>query len=155
MFLFFNKVVCRPVADSTFHVHWVLGLTAGTMALVLLAAVSYQCAATWRWLKEGALRGWEEGLAGAGDLQAAVRISHSLPDLKRPTRQEYVQEAKGDKKVRMRKGPRAAQLTLVRCKKRIVPLYHNNIVEIIYKTVLQLVVIDNAYCTKAEAGNGQ
>ncbi|KAJ1526091.1 hypothetical protein ONE63_009256 [Megalurothrips usitatus] len=67
------------------------------MALVLLAAVSYQCAATWRWLKQGALRGWEEGLAG--DLQAAVRISHSLPDLKRPTRQEYVQETRSEKKV--------------------------------------------------------
>ncbi|XP_052122010.1 synaptotagmin-10-like isoform X3 [Frankliniella occidentalis] len=75
---------------------WVL-LPLAAMALVLLAAVSYQCAATWRWLKHGALRGWEEGLAG--DLQSAVRISHSLPDLKRPTRPEFVQEVKNEKKV--------------------------------------------------------
>lgn len=72
-------------------------LPLAAMALVLLAAVSYQCAATWRWLKHGALRGWEEGLAG--DLQSAVRISHSLPDLKRPTRPEFVQEVKNEKKV--------------------------------------------------------
>lgn len=89
----------RAVAD--WWADWSLALVGAGMALVLLAAVSYQCAATWRWLKQGALRGWEEGALGglAGDLQAAVRISHSLPDLKRPTRQESVQENKTDKKV--------------------------------------------------------
>lgn len=77
-------------------------ITITVMALVLLAAVSYQCAATWRWLRtlgmsdEEAQEGMPDGVK-----QASIRISHSLPDLQQEnmtTRKEYVQE-KDSKKV--------------------------------------------------------
>lgn len=64
------------------------GVLLSAVALVLVAAVSYQCAvATWR--KFLRMRGWRMGSTGdsgveAGGAQnaaAAVRISHSLPDL--------------------------------------------------------------------------
>ncbi|XP_059469596.1 synaptotagmin-10-like [Neocloeon triangulifer] len=53
----------------------------GAVAVLLVAAVSYQCAlATWRKL----LRGWRLGSDSGVEAEAAptaVRISHSLPDL--------------------------------------------------------------------------
>lgn len=67
-----------------------------SMALVLLAALSYQCTATWKWIREKA--------CGKTDViedtikskqQATIQISSSLPDLQveqlKPT---YVQEIK-------------------------------------------------------------
>ena len=72
------------------------------MALVLFATVSYHCAATWRWL-----RGLGREVVGSSEdalsKQAAIRISHSLPDLKtEPIRQEYVQDPKDTKKVNLK-----------------------------------------------------
>jgi hypothetical protein len=69
------------------------------MALVLFATVSYHCAATWRWLR-GLARDPDGHAEDALAKQSAIRISHSLPDLKtEPTRQEYVQDPKDSKKV--------------------------------------------------------
>lgn len=71
-----------------------------TMALVLLAAVSYQCAATWKWLRTLGISedDPQDGIPD-GVKQTSIRISHSLPDLQQePTRREYVQE-KETKKV--------------------------------------------------------
>ncbi|XP_063229106.1 synaptotagmin-10-like [Bacillus rossius redtenbacheri] len=70
------------------------------MALVLFAAVSYQCASTWRWLRGLALGDSDSDGEDPLSKQAAIRISHSLPDLQsEPTRQEYVQSPKDTKKV--------------------------------------------------------
>lgn len=70
------------------------GVLITAMALGLLAAVSYQCAATWKWLKGRTRRDSEES-NGSLSKQAAIRISHSLPDLQtEPLKQEYVQEHK-------------------------------------------------------------
>ncbi|KAI4463956.1 hypothetical protein MML48_4g00006711 [Holotrichia oblita] len=73
-------------------------ITAGViiivMALVLFAAVSYQCAATWRWILDKTCRDTSD-TESALSKQAAIRISHSLPDLQtEPLKQEYVQEHK-------------------------------------------------------------
>lgn len=65
------------------------------MALVLLAAVSYQCAATWRWIRTTIIRrDSQSSVTSVNDSkQASIRISHSLPDLQsEPTKHEYVQE---------------------------------------------------------------
>lgn len=88
------------------------GVVVTAMALGLLAAVSYQCASTWRWLRGRALTAMGVDGNGSGDgcmtddensalsKQAAIRISHSLPDLQtEPLKQEYVQEHKDNKKV--------------------------------------------------------
>nr|CAD7412496.1 unnamed protein product [Timema cristinae] len=84
---------------SSFPYQVLAGIIVTVMALVLFAAVSYQCAATWKWLKELALGEGESGGEDALSKQAAIRISHSLPDLNsEPTRQEYVQENKESKK---------------------------------------------------------
>lgn len=65
------------------------------MALVLLAAVSYQCAATWKWIRDKTCGDPSEGESSVTKQQAAIRISHSLPDLQtEPLTQEYVQEHK-------------------------------------------------------------
>ncbi|CAH2979426.1 unnamed protein product, partial [Chilo suppressalis] len=65
------------------------------MAAVLLAAVGYQCAATWRWIMGRSRRDSEDSNCDSLSRQAAIRISHSLPDLQtEPLKQEYVQEHK-------------------------------------------------------------
>ncbi|RZF38680.1 hypothetical protein LSTR_LSTR003486 [Laodelphax striatellus] len=86
------------------------GAAAG-MALVVLAALSYQCAASWRWLRAHRVVFWAEESAEDGDeqgsrapdgvKQAAIRISHSLPDLKPPPAlaQQYVQDKDNKKHV--------------------------------------------------------
>ncbi|XP_066999874.2 synaptotagmin-10 [Anabrus simplex] len=82
---------------STWSYQFLGGVLVTVMAMVLFAAVSYQCAATWRWLR-GRRRDSEND---SDDLskQAAIRISHSLPDLKpEPARHEYVQDPKENKK---------------------------------------------------------
>ncbi|KDR07453.1 Synaptotagmin-9, partial [Zootermopsis nevadensis] len=74
------------------------GVLLTAMALVLFATVSYHCAATWRWLR-GLARDPDGHADDALAKQSAIRISHSLPDLKTdPTRQEYVQDPKDAKK---------------------------------------------------------
>jgi hypothetical protein len=90
------------VADElpgSFGYQVVGGLLVTAMALVLFATVSYHCAATWRWLR-GLRRDSDGNADDALTKQAAIRISHSLPDLKtEPIRQEYVQDPKDIKKV--------------------------------------------------------
>ncbi|GLV36122.1 Synaptotagmin 1 [Carabus blaptoides fortunei] len=77
------------------------GVLITAMALGLLAAVSYQCAATWKWLRGRTRRDSQESDQGSAlSKQAAIRISHSLPDLQtEPLKQEYVQDHKDTKKV--------------------------------------------------------
>lgn len=66
-----------------------------TMALVLLAAVGYQCTATWKWIKDKTCGDPHTDDASLAKQQAAIRISHSLPDLQtEPLKKEYVQEHK-------------------------------------------------------------
>ncbi|KAG8256272.1 Synaptotagmin-9 [Homalodisca vitripennis] len=79
---------------------FISGVLVSSMALVLLAAVSYQCAATWKWLRTLGLSE-EEAQEGTPDgvKQNSIRISHSLPDLQQEPTHEYVQE-KDSKKVR-------------------------------------------------------
>ncbi|XP_039294897.1 synaptotagmin-9 isoform X2 [Nilaparvata lugens] len=92
----------------------VTGAAVFGMALVVLAALSYQCAASWRWLRAHRVVFWAEETAEDGEddgergsrapdgvKQAAIRISHSLPDLKPPPvlTQQYVQDNKDNKKV--------------------------------------------------------
>ena len=98
----FRKCPCVLTEElsGVFLYQAVGGVLVTAMALVLFAAVSYHCAATWRWLRGLARDGEPEG-EDALSKQAAIRISHSLPDLQsEPTRQEYVQEPKEVKKVR-------------------------------------------------------
>ncbi|XP_049938971.1 synaptotagmin-10-like [Schistocerca serialis cubense] len=102
-FLTFASVVAVRVRPGLGGFSW-LGVAAagavGAMALVLLAAVSYHCAATWRWLRSKA-RGDDGGAGFLGrQAAAAIRISHSLPELQpEPPRSEYVQDPKDPKKV--------------------------------------------------------
>lgn len=70
------------------------------MAMVLLAAVSFHCTSTWRWLVSVARQ--ESSKDSDDDLsqQNAIRISHSLPDLQSDdVTHEYIQEQKDNKKV--------------------------------------------------------
>ncbi|KAF3430865.1 hypothetical protein E2986_04897 [Frieseomelitta varia] len=70
------------------------------MALLLLAAVSFQCSSTWRWLMRVRRHMKEEDAESDLSQQNAIRISHSLPDLQsEPITHEYVQEQKDSKKV--------------------------------------------------------
>ncbi|CAF4952005.1 unnamed protein product [Pieris macdunnoughi] len=70
-------------------------LMLAAMAAVLLAAVGYQCAATWRWLMGRSRRNSQDSNCDSLSRQAAIRISHSLPDLQtEPLKEEYVQEHK-------------------------------------------------------------
>lgn len=72
------------------------------MALVLLAAVSFQCSSTWRWLMGVARQDGQDDVEGELSQQNAIRISHSLPDLQsEPITHEYVQEQKDNKKVQV------------------------------------------------------
>jgi hypothetical protein len=85
--------------SASFGYAVVSGVLVTVMALVLLATVSYHCAATLRWLR-GLGRDTDGNTEDALAKQAAIRISHSLPDLKtEPIRQEYVQDPKDGKKV--------------------------------------------------------
>lgn len=71
------------------------GVLLTVMALVLFAAVSYHCAATWRWIRDRACRDFADTDISIMKQQAAIRISHSLPDLQcEPLKPEYVQEHK-------------------------------------------------------------
>ncbi|EEB19763.1 synaptotagmin-10, putative [Pediculus humanus corporis] len=65
------------------------------MALVILAAVSYQCSAAWGWIRAAIIKR-ETRSASSGVFstrQTSIRISHSLPDLQSlPTQHQLVQE---------------------------------------------------------------
>ncbi|KAL7289779.1 hypothetical protein TKK_0016183 [Trichogramma kaykai] len=77
-----------------------IGAGAALMAMVLLAAVSFQCSATWRWLLGIAGQDISDDIESDLSQQSAIRISHSLPDLQsEPVTHEYVQEQKDNKKV--------------------------------------------------------
>jgi len=70
------------------------------VGLVLLAAVSFQCSSTWRWLMNITRHENIEDTETDQIQQNAIRISHSLPDLQsEPITHEYVQEQKDNKKV--------------------------------------------------------
>lgn len=74
--------------------HIIGGAIVIAMALVLLAAVSYQCTATWKWIREKTCRDLADGEDCLAK-QTSICISHSLPDLQtEPLKQEYVQEHK-------------------------------------------------------------
>ncbi|XP_018362094.1 PREDICTED: synaptotagmin-10-like isoform X2 [Trachymyrmex cornetzi] len=70
------------------------------VGLVLLAAVSFQCSSTWRWLLNITRHENVDDTETDQIQQNAIRISHSLPDLQsEPITHEYVQEQKDNKKV--------------------------------------------------------
>lgn len=76
------------------------------VGVLIIGAVSYQFAATWKWLKErlGDINETRERDDSISK-QSAIRISHSLPDLKtEPVKQEYIQEHKETKKVSSKLG---------------------------------------------------
>ncbi|XP_026736357.1 synaptotagmin-10-like [Trichoplusia ni] len=89
-----------PSAVRGSSVDYAAALLLAAMAAVLLAAVGYQCAATWRWIMGRSVwcrtrRDSEDSNCDSLSRQAAIRISHSLPDLQtEPLKQEYVQEHK-------------------------------------------------------------
>ncbi|XP_022823385.1 synaptotagmin-10-like isoform X2 [Spodoptera litura] len=84
-----------PATVRGSSVDYAAALLLAAMAAVLLAAVGYQCAATWRWIMGRTRRDSEESNCDSLSRQAAIRISHSLPDLQtEPLKQEYVQEHK-------------------------------------------------------------
>lgn len=63
-----------------------------------MAAVSYQCAATWRWLKALARREPSAEESAPISKQPSIRISHSLPDIQKDV-PNTVPEKEGGKKV--------------------------------------------------------
>ncbi|KAK9300197.1 hypothetical protein QLX08_007042 [Tetragonisca angustula] len=85
---------------ETFPYQLLVGTGVALMALLLLAAVSFQCSSTWRWLMRVRRHMKEEDAESDLSQQNAIRISHSLPDLQsEPITHEYVQEQKDSKKV--------------------------------------------------------
>ncbi|XP_076748632.1 synaptotagmin-10 isoform X2 [Xylocopa sonorina] len=85
---------------ETFPYQLLVGMGVALMALLLLAAVSFQCSSTWRWLMRVRRHMKEQDAESDLSQQNAIRISHSLPDLQsEPITHEYVQEPKDSKKV--------------------------------------------------------
>ncbi|XP_076665202.1 synaptotagmin-6 [Andrena cerasifolii] len=85
---------------ETFPYQLMIGTGVALMALLLLAAVSFQCSSTWRWLMNVRRYMKEEDTESDLSQQNTIRISHSLPDLQsEPITHEYVQEQKENKKV--------------------------------------------------------
>lgn len=65
------------------------------MTLVVVAALSFQCAATWKWLREKACsKTYSSREESANKQQATIQISNSLPDLPEQAKPTYVQEIK-------------------------------------------------------------
>ncbi|KAI4476193.1 hypothetical protein M0802_014907 [Mischocyttarus mexicanus] len=86
--------------SESFPYQLLIGTGVTLMALVILAAISFQCSSTWRWLLGVARHENDEDANGDLSQQNAIRISHSLPDLQsEPITHEYVQEQKDSKKV--------------------------------------------------------
>ncbi|XP_063992442.1 synaptotagmin-10-like isoform X1 [Diachasmimorpha longicaudata] len=85
--------------SESFPYQLLIGTGVALMALVLLATVSLQCSATWKWLLGVARQESDDDTDGELSQQNAIRISHSLPDLQsEPITHEYVQEQKDSKK---------------------------------------------------------
>ncbi|XP_033216077.1 synaptotagmin-10-like isoform X2 [Belonocnema kinseyi] len=92
--------VHAQVWSEIFCYQLLIGAGLAFMALVLLAAVSFQCSSTWRWLMGVTRHENLESSEGDVSQKNAIRISHSLPDLQTdPITHEYVQEQKDNKKV--------------------------------------------------------
>lgn len=86
--------------SETLPYQLLIGAGVALIGLVLLAAVSYQCSSTWRWLMGISRHENIEDSETDQTQQNAIRISHSLPDLQsEPITHEYVQEQKENKKV--------------------------------------------------------
>ncbi|XP_017878639.1 synaptotagmin-10-like isoform X2 [Ceratina calcarata] len=86
--------------SETFPYQLLIGTGVAMLALLLLAAVSFQCSSTWRWLMRMKRSMKEKDAESDLSQQNAIRISHSLPDLQsEPVTHEYVQESKDSKKV--------------------------------------------------------
>lgn len=65
------------------------------MTLVVVAALSFQCNSTWKWLMEKACsRTYNTEEECANKQQATIQISNSLPDLPEQAKPTYVQEIK-------------------------------------------------------------
>ncbi|KAG5874243.1 hypothetical protein JTB14_028120 [Gonioctena quinquepunctata] len=65
------------------------------MTLVVVAALSFQCTATWRWLRDRTCSkniGCDEDCTSKQ--QTNIQISNSLPDLQEQVKPTYVQEIK-------------------------------------------------------------
>lgn len=87
-------VISDQVWTGNFSYQVISAVLITAMALVLFAAISYQCAATWKWIKDKTCREYSDSDSNISK-QAAIRISHSLPDLQtEPLKKEYVQEHK-------------------------------------------------------------
>ncbi|XP_011299750.1 synaptotagmin-10 [Fopius arisanus] len=85
--------------SESFPYQLLIGTGVALMALVLLAAVSFQCSSTWKWLLGVARQESDDDTDGELSQQNAIRISHSLPDLQsEPITHEYIQEQKDSKK---------------------------------------------------------
>lgn len=86
--------------SENFPYQLLVGAGVALVFLVLLAAVSFQCSSTWRWLMSMTRHESTEDTETDQTQQNAIRISHSLPDLQsKPITHEYVQEQKENKKV--------------------------------------------------------
>lgn len=97
-----NKKMLHFTEEWSENFPYQLLIAAGValIALVLLAAVSFQCSSTWRWLMNMTRHENIEDTETDQTQQNAIRISHSLPDLQsEPITHEYVQEQKENKKV--------------------------------------------------------
>ncbi|KAK6626340.1 hypothetical protein RUM43_006651 [Polyplax serrata] len=83
--------------------HTIGGVFITVMALVLLAALSYQCATTWRWIRAVVMRRDSQASNSSISIakQSSLRISHSLPDLQTlPVKQHFVQKKECKKVLR-------------------------------------------------------
>ncbi|XP_065159191.1 synaptotagmin-6-like isoform X2 [Atheta coriaria] len=86
--------------NSTLLVNLIVVAIVLVMAMVLFATMTYQCAATWRWIKDRTCRDYNGDGDPSSTMHAAIRISHSLPDMQsEQLQEEYVQEHKDNKKV--------------------------------------------------------
>ncbi|KAK0077614.1 hypothetical protein PV326_009943, partial [Microctonus aethiopoides] len=93
------RIPCEEWNES-FSYQVLIGSGVALMALVLLAAVTFQCSSTWKWLMGVAGQEGGDGTDGNLNQHNAIRISHSLPDLQcEPITHEYIQEQKDSKKV--------------------------------------------------------
>lgn len=82
---------------------WLTGIDIGVCAILLLtsmtlvavAALSFQCTATWRWLMQKACsKTYSTEDDCSNKQQATIQISNSLPDLPEQVKPNYVQEIK-------------------------------------------------------------
>lgn len=66
-----------------------------SLTLVVVAALSFQCTATWKWLRDKACsKTYSSEEESTSKQQANIQISNSLPDLPEQVKPTYVQEIK-------------------------------------------------------------